>query len=298
MAEKITSIKQLPLCDKIESGEYAAEWIEVGLTEGPRVSREDVVTFFTSIDVGCKHVVWASNSIYAGRAARLLMAGVSLGEWDERGEDIPNEWIDAKIEEVNAPPIDMSHSRGGQHDVHWVAHLLAYDGVVDVTPAKLYEPIVRGSCWFFAHSDTIVLSPRVTPKLNQEGQLHCTDGHAIWPNIYALGGVVLPREYNWVVEERESLTQEKILNIDNQEVKRVTIAAYPEKFITGDPLQEDDFGKLYDVEGEDYRYVHVTDSSTDREYWIRVEPTIETAHAGIASTFGMTPEEYNPEVQT
>jgi hypothetical protein len=301
--EQITDIKQLPLCDKIESGELADMWIEVGLTKGPRVSRADVVTFLESIDYTCRTVIWAANAIEAGRACRLLVGGVNLDEWDEKnGKDIDREWVNAKIKEISAPAIDSNYCRYGQHDSYWLGHHLAYDGVpdLDLTEAKLYEPLVRGAGWFFFENETVILSPREAPGLDMEGDLHCDDGPVIWgenSNIYALHGQVLEREYNWIVIDRDTLTREKIDAIDNAEIRSVTIATYPDKYITGEPIQSDAYGKLYDV-GEDYRLVEVMDSSHDKPYWLRVESDVETAHAAVASTFGMTPEEYNPTAET
>ena len=42
-------------------------------------------------------------------------------------------------------------------------------------------------------------------------------------------------------------------------------------------------------------YVHVQDSSTERQYYLRVPPTITSADEAVAWTFGMDAQEYQPE---
>lgn len=60
-------------------------------------------------------------------------------------------------------------------------------------------------------------------------------------------------------------------------------------------LHKDNFGVLYEtnrlgeyLEGEDptARFVHVKDPSTNREYALRVPPTMKTAQEAVAWTFG------------
>jgi len=42
-------------------------------------------------------------------------------------------------------------------------------------------------------------------------------------------------------------------------------------------------------------YVRVRDSSSEREYYLRVPPEIMRADEAVAWTFGLTEEEYQPE---
>ena len=42
------------------------------------------------------------------------------------------------------------------------------------------------------------------------------------------------------------------------------------------------------------RYIKVRDHSSDREYFIRVKPTIDDADEALAWTFGMEKDEYTP----
>ena len=42
-------------------------------------------------------------------------------------------------------------------------------------------------------------------------------------------------------------------------------------------------------------FVRVKDSSTKREYYLRIPPTIQEADEGVAWTFGLSEKEYQPE---
>jgi hypothetical protein len=42
----------------------------------------------------------------------------------------------------------------------------------------------------------------------------------------------------------------------------------------------------------------VQDASTDREYYLRVPPTIQTVEEAVAWTFGLTAGEYRPARET
>jgi hypothetical protein len=62
-------------------------------------------------------------------------------------------------------------------------------------------------------------------------------------------------------------------------------------------IHRDKTGILLELDGLDdgdpiARFVRVQDSSTDRQYALRVAPTVKTAREGVASTFGLTAEEY------
>ena len=306
---KITDIKQLPLYEKIVSGEMAREWIEVGLTEGPRVELDDVLKFFKFLEFDVDVVTWASSAIMAGRAARLAKGNVDLSEF--HNGDIPDEWMETKLEAAKGkgepfPTVNYEEAFLCQHNADWLADCLCYEGTgIDLSEVKLYEPLVRGSGWGFyiAEAKTVILSPRVAPELDNEGNLHNTEGPVIYDKIYALHGLVLPKEQEWIVKERDTLTRKKIDEIDNAEIRRVTIASYPEKYIQGDPVQSDDYGDLYLVTDSDdssfnFGVVRVKNAADEKIYWLRVDPSVKTAHEAVASTFGMTPEEYQPQIQT
>ena len=297
--KKITKIEELPLAKELLDGSYTRKWIQTGLTAGPRVSDEDVIKFLKILQFEPKGVCWAEDPILAGKACCLLLAGRAhlFPQWI--GKEIPSEWIQEEFAKLAESEIQSpySHCRYGQHDAAWVAHLLAYEGTgIDLSEVQAMRPIVEGSGWWYYYDGYAIMTPRVTPKLDNRGDLHCEDGPAIW-SLYALHSVVLGEEFEWVVKERDTLTTEKINNIDNAEVRAVVIATYPEKYIQDAPIAVDDYGELYDVNQPSYRLVKVIDPSSKTNYWLRCDPESTTPHQGVASTFGLTPEEYQPSIE-
>jgi hypothetical protein len=58
-------------------------------------------------------------------------------------------------------------------------------------------------------------------------------------------------------------------------------------------------GVLYQVELPDdpeqvARYVQVRDTSTERRYYLRVPPTVQSAEEAVAWTFSLNTDEYRP----
>ena len=83
----------------------------------------------------------------------------------------------------------------------------------------------------------------------------------------------------------------------------------PERFLKesgAQPVQEDEAGKLWRIEmGDDEAVVmvEVVNSSPEPDgtfnvYFLRVPPNTRTAKAGVAWTFGLTEDEYQPLRQT
>ena len=75
---------------------------------------------------------------------------------------------------------------------------------------------------------------------------------------------------------------------------------------SGAELQsEDRYGQLFRkvLPEEDFVMVRVKNSTAEpdgsyRYYYIRVPPTVTSAHEAVAWTFGLQPDEYNPDVET
>ena len=74
-----------------------------------------------------------------------------------------------------------------------------------------------------------------------------------------------------------------------------------------EPVQQDEAGRLWRVNmpagDEPIAMVEVVNATaepdgTHRTYWLRVPPHLRTAKDAVAWTFGLTGEEYRPQVQT
>lgn len=140
-----------------------------------------------------------------------------------------------------------------------------------------------------------------------QGRLHCEDGPAMifsdFDNLYALSGVHIP-ESVWDIRK----DAKAILKIDNVEQKRAMMQLFGlRKFINESglqPVHHDRYGALYYVHTGVERwnpidaYVHVTCPSTKQDYVLAVPSQCETAHEAVAWTFGMVPEDYDPQKET
>jgi hypothetical protein len=72
------------------------------------------------------------------------------------------------------------------------------------------------------------------------------------------------------------------------------------------PVHHDKYGVLFrkEIPGDEplvmVRVVNATPEPDGhrKNYFLRVPPTVETAHEAVAWTFGMSPKEYHPDVET
>jgi hypothetical protein len=125
--------------------------------------------------------------------------------------------------------------------------------------------------------------------------------------LYFWHGVLVPA---FVVVRPDLITTQHIAEADNAEVRRVMIERYgPERYITdigAKRVQADDFGELFRVDrpgDSDLVMVRVVNSTAEQDgtfkrYMLRVPPTIQTAHEGVAWTWGLTKKQYAPMVET
>ena len=108
----------------------------------------------------------------------------------------------------------------------------------------------------------------------------------------------------------ETITVARIEGETNAEVRRVLMERYGESRYLADsgaaPIHTDSYGTLFRKEipgDEPLVMVRVINSTPEpdghgKSYWLRVPPTIETAHAAVAWTFGMDAKDYQPDVES
>jgi hypothetical protein len=156
-------------------------------------------------------------------------------------------------------------------------------------------------------------------ECDDDGFLHSLTGPACaYPDgfaIYAIHGVRVPA---FVVKRPHEITVETIDNEPNAEVRRVLIDRYrvgeeisgAAAFMRdagGKRLDHDErFGTLWRRELPDDESIVLLEvvnataerDGTRRHYWLRVPPTMTTAHEAAAWTFDRASEEYAPEIET
>ena len=129
-------------------------------------------------------------------------------------------------------------------------------------------------------------------------------GQLVGPLPYAWHGVLVPEE---VILAPEMLTRADFLNEQNVEVRRAIQERMGQRFVPeldGQVIDSSEHGTLYEVRlpeddpEEVARYVQVQDASTERQYFLRVPPTIQTAAEAVAWSFGLSVEDYHPADQT
>jgi Domain of unknown function (DUF6745) len=110
-----------------------------------------------------------------------------------------------------------------------------------------------------------------------------------------------------VILSPETLTREDFLNEQNVEVRRIKQERMGERFVAelgGQVIESGPRGTLYEVRlpSDDLegvaRYAQVQDASTERRYFLRVPPTIQTAAASAAWTFQVAGKDCHPALET
>lgn len=207
----------------------------------------------------------------------------------------------------------------GQHEAGWLSFYdyMRYLGCVEQT-AKLEGiwKVAENAGWWLPCKSVCFISERHNVlNRDDQGRLHSTTAAAVaYPDgwaVYAVHGVRLPE---YVILHPEQITVQDIESERNAEIRRVKIERYGQAKYLKDSkaikVQEDDFGVLYrkDIPGDEALVmVKVINSTPEpdedgkpvfKDYFLRVPPTVKTAHEGVAWTFGKTPETYNPEKES
>jgi hypothetical protein len=167
-----------------------------------------------------------------------------------------------------------------------------------------------GWWWVFDKVCIVTYRPQML-LLDGQDRLHNNSGPAIEYNdgwcIYARGGSFIPER---VIHFAHRKNLQDIEREQNIEVRRHLIDVYGHEQYLKDAeaikIDEDSCGVLYRKDfllDEPLKMVKVLNSSpepdgTYKYYYLRVPPNIMTAREAVAWTFGMTAEEYSPEVET
>jgi hypothetical protein len=161
--------------------------------------------------------------------------------------------------------------------------------------------------WLGREEALLVRRPRLLAQ-DTEGYLHSEQGKCLeyrdgW-GIHAWHGVRVPER---VILAPERLTREDFLGERDVEVRRVMQERMGGCFVSelgGQTIDTSPCGTLYEVRlPEDdpervARYVQVQDASTERRYFLRVPPTMQTAAEAVAWTFQVAPADYRPAQET
>jgi len=120
----------------------------------------------------------------------------------------------------------------GQHSAGWLSFYDYFNKIPETKngtqPAQGLINIAKNSGWFWAFTDTIIISDRpVKLELDEQGRLHNPNGLAIeyadgW-GIHALNGVTLTGGNERAIINPEELSAENVLSWENTEARRVVL---------------------------------------------------------------------------
>lgn len=218
MPKKITELTQEQK-DAIPG--WVDKWIKIGLKTG----EADWETFdkairkcytFAGLDGDNVEVIKAESPLVVVTAGPICAQVLDGGNVDEKSlrSAVADNW---------------SRYIGGQGWISWVAYTNFYKDVCHLEldgdlweRNEAYTDALKSAWWWWAHEKFVIVSNRpVAIHTNDQGRLHSVDGPAIhWKDgfeIFSWNGITVPRE---IIMDPESYTKEKILEIDNTEIRR------------------------------------------------------------------------------
>ncbi|MEW2409289.1 DUF6745 domain-containing protein [Streptomyces griseoviridis] len=195
----------------------------------------------------------------------------------------------------------------GQHDAPWLAAF-----PTDRAPLDGLGEVCRTAGWWWPFAEVAVVCERpVTLTRDEAGRLDNGAGPALaFPDgfaLYAWRGMPVPAAF---LAELAALTPERIRAEENAELRRVMLEHYGyDRYLTdsgAQPIDRDETGTLWRISlagDEAVVMVEVLNSTpepdgTVRTYWLRVPPSTRTAREGVAWTFGVSAQEYQPLRET
>ena len=204
----------------------------------------------------------------------------------------------------------------GQHDAGWLSYYAYFREVCGLTeqtaPLEGLFGLARTAGWALPHANICWIAERHNVlRRDERGRLHCPDGPALtYPDgwsIWAWHGVRVP--------ERIILgayTAREALGETNAERKRVMVEKMgTERFFResgATVVHSDTDGRcnrrrlleipLAEARHGRIRAVEVVCPTTGRQYLLGVPATVQTCREAVAATFGMSPEQYAPEIET
>ncbi len=195
----------------------------------------------------------------------------------------------------------------GQHDAAWLA---AFDGRSERLEGL--ARVARHAGWWWPFEKAVVICERpVELHRDEAGRLDNGEGPALAFSdgfaLHAWRGMPVPAVF---LRELASLTPQRIRTEENAELRRVMLEYYGyDRYLAESgarPVHTDETGTLWRIaldDDEDVVMVEVLNSTpepdgTHRTYWLRVLPTTRTAKEGVAWTFGLAEEAYEPVLQT
>ncbi|MEE1940714.1 hypothetical protein V1L54_15095 [Streptomyces sp. TRM 70361] len=245
---------------------------------------------------------WARTGAVLWDTTRSLVERVRTGIAEE---------LAGSPEEESEVRLIMLDAVLGQHDAPWLAALGAGDGA-EAGPLGGLAAVARTAGWWWPYERVAVVAERPLELHRDEvGRLDRGDGPAlVFPDGFALHawkGMPVPADF---LASLDAITPERIRAEENAELRRVMLEHYGyDRYLAESgarPVHRDSTGVLWRIDladDEPVLTVEVVNSTPEpdgsrRTYWLRVPPSVRTAREGVAWTFGLEADGYEPVVQT
>ncbi|HEX2314697.1 MAG TPA: hypothetical protein VHJ17_13230 [Thermomonospora sp.] len=242
--------------------------------------------------------VWARTAARAWEPVNGLVTRVRRGIGELGGEEAESLLRGATLDAVL-----------GQHDAPW---LWMFDALGRLDGLEGLSEAARTAGWWWPYERAVIVCERpVELHRDEPGRLHRGDGPAVsFPDGFALHawrGMPIPADF---IQTLTTLTADRIRREENAELRRVMLEYYGYDRYLADvgakPLHRDETGVLWRIDlpdDEPVVMVEVVNSTPEpdgsyRTYYLRVPPATRTAREGVAWTFGLSEEEYQPEKET
>jgi hypothetical protein len=310
--------------------EYVRRWTDIGLSTKPaerKAAEAGILRAYSEANIPPpERIVWCGSPVGGALTRAFVLAepkqkpgdSVRASVWASVGASVGDSvWASVRA--------SVWAACWGQHDASWLAFydFFKQECGLEKETEKLAGLITQAQAagWWWPHERICWVTERpVILNRDERGRLHCEDGPAMqYPDgwsLYRFHGVQVPE---YVIENPLEITIEKIEAEGNAEVRRVMVERYAggmAKYILDSKAEivaKDEFGTLYrkrEKNDEDIWMVHVVCPSTNREYFLGVDPNayggLQTARAAVASTWRNgdhsmlfpKPEDYQPVIQT
>lgn len=309
---------------------YADKWIKVGLcTElADRTKAEEGINLSYKLkDLRPpQRIVWCQSPYAMGLIIRRCLkvqekdTSPGFNGLDEILDEVQTfikngETDESKLDMVDPPLVYCGY---GQHNAVWLCFFeffrdenkLSQEEIDKVEGAR---QIALAAGWYVPFDNICFVTERPTVvSLDDRKRLHSETGPSIaYPDgweLHFFRGIKVTKQ---LIEAPETITGEQIMNEENAEIKRLMIDRFgPANFmkaIGAKPVQKDEFGELYKTELKGdrmplalVRVINGTmeDDGTFKEYWLQVPPETKTAKGGVAATYGLSEDQYHPQIRT
>ena len=302
--------------------EFVERWTKIGLctdpADRPKAEAAIIDCYKYAGLAPPKKIVWCGSPLSQGLTRAIILDKKLTEGIGKSVRDSVQASVRASVQASVQASVGASvwasvgDSVYGQHDANWLAWIAYFREMCALksqTEKCLgLDALAKSAGWALPHQNICWVSERHNIlERDERGRLHNLVGPAVmYPDgwsIYSVHGVRVP---GWIIEEKQKLNAQVIDKEQNAEIRRVMIEIFgQEKYLIegkAEKIHKDEFGTLWrkQIEGdEELVMVEVLNSTPEpdnsfKTYFLRVPPTVKTAHEAVAWSFQKEPKQYSP----